>query len=861
MIRLWTGIGLAAILLAPLPASANINQLTTKESKESLSLTADLPSALADTTEDSRVNSVAETLPSLQAEIVETPATLSRSAQLPEPTDALVITNIRLNRTASGIEIILKSEGQITSTASTVNNSAIFDLPNAVLTADKFERINPAEGIALIRVETMAGKGVRVTIEGSEVPPTAEAKSAGQSLLISATARKVANQPEPEIDIFVTAEKTRENPLDVPIGLTILTQDDLKDARINDIRNVAANTPNFFTSVGDRAFNFYSIRGISNNNFLVRDSVGFYLDDVPIEYFHQLFPGQLFDLQQVEILKGPQNTLYGRNSIAGVVNVTSRPPSKKLETELGVEYGSYNQRRLQLSISDTPIPDKLGYRLSGSYSARDGFTENTLLNEDANPKSDLGGRLNLVWQPSLNWNVAFNVLGASSNDAGTVYAESNADNPFEIEENRIAELDLRTFAQSLKVGYNGNNFRFTSITAHNSSNVGYESDGDYTAEDLFSFDSEIASNIWSQEFRLQSPANAKQFNWLLGAYLQGRSFDVNRQRIEYTQAGADLFGIPNTRFGNTLAKYDQTTLSAFGQIDFQPIDPLTLTLGLRYEYSRDELERSDSEETFDGIVTTSGELKDSTDGNALLPRFAINYRFSPNAAAYASVTRGYRPVTLNYSIADPLLNDVRQESSWNYEVGLKSSWLNDRLFFNVSAFINEIDNYQVLLPNEQGFFTDITNAQARVVGFEAEAKAIPTDGLELTAGFGLANAKYTDYTSPFTGENFNGNKLPYAPEYTFNLAAQYRSLGGFFSRLELQGLGTYFFDDANSLKQEPLVLVNTRIGYEFGKSAVYLFANNLFDKEYFTAAFAPFGVNRANFGDRRTIGIQFQTRF
>lgn len=133
--------------------------------------------------------------------------------------------------------------------------------------------------------------------------------------------------------------------------------------------------------------------------------------------------------------------------------------------------------------------------------------------------------------------------------------------------------------------------------------------------------------------------------------------------------------------------------------------------------------------------------------------------------------------------------------------------------------------------------------------------------MELIAGFGYADAEYTDYDSPSTGESFDGNKLTYAPEYTFNLAAQYRSPGGFFSRLELQGIGTYFFDDANTLKQDPFVLINARIGYEFGNSGVYLFANNLFDREYFTAAFAPFGVSRANFGDRRTIGVQFQTRF
>lgn len=862
----------------PLPARANQDGLVTEESAKHLQLNADSSAIPVLETEGSELNSGAE---SSQSDLVELTATPDPAIDRPAESQfarpaanerlqaqadgTIAITNIRLNPTKSGVEVILEtsSEGELTSTTSTADNTSIVDIPNATLTADRFEQANPAEGIALVKVEPLEGTGVRVTLVGTKAPPIAEARTEGRSLIVNATVQAIAtSQPqEQEIEIIVTAEKTPESPLDVPIGLTVLTRDEIEDAEINTIRDAAANTPNFFTSVGDRVFNFYSIRGISNSNFLVRDSVGFYLDDVPIDYFHQFFPGQLFDLEQVEILRGPQNTLYGRNSIAGVVNITSRPPSDNQEMLLGLEYGSYNQRSVRASISNTLIPDKLGFRLSGVYSARDGFTENTLLDRDANAQSDLAGRLNLLWRPDEDWSVSFNTLAAASNDGGVVYAEIDQPDPFKIEENEIAELDLSVNAQSLKVAYDGDNFRFTSITAHNFSNVGYRSDGDYTAEDLYSFNSEVISNTWSQEFRLQSPTNARRFNWLLGAYFQDRSFEIDQQQVEYTRAGAAFFDIPDIRFGDTFGEYDQTTLAAFGQVDLTPIDPLTLTLGLRYEYSRDDLERSDRVETFDGVATTSGQVNDSIDGDALLPRFAATYRFSPNVAAYASITRGYRPVTLNYSIDDSSLNDVRQESSWNYELGLKTSLLNDRLFFNVSAFINEINDYQVLLPNDQGFFTDITNARVRVVGFEAEAKAIPLNGLELIAGFGYANAEYTDYTSPFTGENFNGNKLPYAPEYTLNLAAQYRSPGGFFSRLELQGLGTYFFDDANSLKQDPFVLVNARIGYEFNNFRVYLFANNLFDEEYFTAAFAPFGVPRANFGDRRVIGIQFQTRF
>lgn len=778
--------------------------------------------------------------------------------------EAITISNIRLNPTETGLEIILEtsSEQAITPSTSTIGNALIVEIPNAVLSGNGFDQAEPVAGIARIRVTSLPNNRVRLAITGIDAPPTTEVRSTAQTLVVNITPGTTANEAtdEDSIRIVVTAEKTPEDPQDVPISLTVLGQEELEDAQINTIREVAANTPNFFTSVGDRVFNFYSIRGISNSNFLVRDSVGFYLDDVPIEYFHQFFPGELFDLEQVEILRGP-NTLYGRNSIAGVVNIISRPPSEAPETEIGVEYGTYNQRRIQASISDTAIPNRLGFRLSGVYSARDGFTENTFLGEDANDQSDLAGRFNLLWTPSDNWSASLNLMGASSQDGGAVYTDINQDNPFEIEENEVAELDLSVGTQSLKVAYDGPNLRLTSITAHNYSNVGYRSDGDYTAQDLLTFNSEIISNSWSQELRLQSPENAERFNWLVGAYVQNREFEIDQQQAEYSREGAAQFGIPDTQFNDTFGEYNQRTLAAFGQVDLTPIDPLTLTAGLRYEFSRDELDRSDRSETFDGVITNSGEVEDSIEGDTLLPRFALTYRLSPNVAAYGSITRGYRPVTLNYSIADPNLNNVRQEESWNYEIGLKSSWLDDRLNFNLAAFLGEIDNYQVLLPNDQGFFTDITNAEVRVAGLEAEVKAIPMTGLELTAGFGYVDTEYTNYTNPFTDQSFDGNKLTYAPEFTLNAAAQYRSPNGLFGRLEFQGLGTYYFDDANTLKQDPFGLFNARIGYEFGESGVYVFANNLLDAEYFTVAFAPLGTPRANYGDRRTIGVQFRTRF
>jgi iron complex outermembrane receptor protein len=506
----------------------------------------------------------------------------------------------------------------------------------------------------------------------------------------------------------------------------------------------------------------------------------------------------------------------------------------------------------------------LRFRIAGAYNARDGFTKDTLLDEGANDQSAITGRANLLWTPTKEWSISFNATGSANQDGDNTFVPINQRDRFKVDRNIPGNTDLSVNTQALRIKYEGTAFNFTAITARNSTNLSYQSDGDYTSEDFLRLNVEQDSQIWSQEIRLQSPANADRFRWIIGGYFQSRDFDLDPQSTEYTAAGATAFNLPASGTEGTIARYDQTTLAGFGQIDFKPIKPLTLTAGLRYENSREELDRvffisSDGRE-----VPTGEALNDSTtEDDILLPKFAVEYRFTPNLSAYGSVTRGYKPPTQNYQTRDLALLEVKPEKSWNYEIGLKSSWLDNRLSANLAFFWNDISDYQVALAGDAGFFEDITNAEVGINGVELELKATPIDGLDVIAGFGYADAKFTQYTNPFTGQNFKDNRLLYAPEFTYNLALQYRSRGGILGRVELQGLGSYFFDDANALKQDSFALVNTRLGYEQKSYSIYFYVNNLFDERYFTSAFVSPAVADplVSYGDRRTFGVQFKTNF
>ena len=764
------------------------------------------------------------------------------------------ITNIQLEPTETGVDVILETDnGPLLLPSPTVDgNSLVIDVPNARLALpdiETFEDDNLATGITLINVSQLGTEQVRILVVGTETAPAGNVSVRGDSAVFSVSAADTVVTSDDTLRIVVTAEKTPEDPLDVPISLTVLTEEELRDAQISSIAEVAANVPNFYFTPGDRVFNLYSVRGIGNSsNILVRDAVSFYIDDVPYDNVHQFFPGELFDLERIEVLRGPQSTLYGRNSQAGVVNIISRPPSEEPELRASTLFGDFGESQVQFSMSDMLVPDTLGIRLAGLYRSHNGFTDNILLDDNADEQSGLSGRANLVWTPADRWNISFNFAASETQDDASVYVPIDQDDPFEVSRSNNGEFDLDINTQSLRVGYEGDSLRFTSITSRSDTDYDYFDVNDAFGSTLIS---DFDQDIFNQELRLQSPTDADQLQWIVGAYFQNRDFRLGNDR--------ESFFAPPTF---DISDYDQTTYAGFAQLDYKPIENLTLTAGLRYE--RWEEDFNLDTEFFDFL---SGEIiaitdESDIDGDVWIPRFAANYRLNSNMAVYGSVARGYRPGTHNpFALTDDDLI-VDAENSWNYEIGVKTSWLDNRLGINLSAFYNDISNAQVLIFDNSLSFADIFNAEARAIGAELEIRATPFDGFDIIGGFGYTDAEFTDNANRFTGESFDGNQLLYSPDYTYNLAAQYRSPGGFFSRVELQGVGTVFFDEANTIEEDPFTIVNARIGYEFERTGIYLFSNNLFDTEYVTLAFPDgFGGTLAGYGDRRSFGVEVRHQF
>ena len=813
------------------------------------------------------------------------------------------ITNIKVNSTDKGLELILEtSQGkQLQVTNNSDGNNFIADINNAQLglnNGSKFTQEKPVAGISEITVINKDANTIRITVIGEKGIPKAELFDSNQGLIFGltpvtsstepSTTSPQATQPEqpsqeqppaatekkPEgtpqsseqneedvIELIVTAQKRAENLQDVPISITVIDRDQLESGDVKSFEEVAKNTPNFsvFNGGTNRLSSFYSVRGISNFNAFSRDGVGIYVDDVPYDFsgFQNL---GFNDLERVEILRGPQNTLYGRSSLGGVINVVTRKPTNEFEFKNSISYGNYDTFKAQASVSGPLVEDKLFFRLSGDYSTRDGYVRNTFLDKDVDGGSGGNGRVKLLWTPSLDWEVSFNASFDDYREGAAPYVLLNQSDPSE------TELDFNGFnnivnkAQSLKIAYNKPDFRFTSITTNRSSSQKAAYDVDVTTADGRISAPDFKSKLFSQEFRFQSPEEADKLQWIFGGYFESSKFENNRDFIYGADSLALGLGLPAGEEKNDYES-NTKTYAVFSQVDYKPIERLTLTAGLRYESTNSKIDGTKIFTSTDGsLVIPFLSLQDvEKNGDALLPRFVAKYKLTPNLSTYGSISRGYRPAGASF---EPFTEDTAvfdAETSWNYEVGLKSSWLDNKLNVNLALFHNKVDNFQFVGIDQGNIFID--NADVNVTGAELEVRATPVKGLDIIGGLGLLNSRFRNGNDPFTGENLEDKRTTFAPDLTYNLAVQYRSVAGLFGRVELVGFGTTYFDDLNTIKQDPYALVNVRAGYEFKNKGIYLFANNIFNTEYVTQAFDAGTGLQGTYGAPSTYGVQFTSRF
>ena len=679
--------------------------------------------------------------------------------------------------------------------------------------------------------------------------------------------------------VTVTANKREEDIQEVPSSITVIDAIDMDDALINSFNTLADHVPNFhFYDWGANSHNFVFMRGIGAVHN--EPAVGVYLDGVGL-FETGMFNYPLYDAERIEVLRGPQGTLYGRNALGGVVNIITREPGNETVVEGSAGVGNYGMLESNFFLSVPVVEDKVFLSASGFAKKRDGYQENTsagFTGDEGDHNKGFGGRVKMLMTPHDNLELIFHLDGQKLNGGSypvrrmTDWAATGlpADDPHTYSHNyEENKAESNTWGSSFSVKWDTLHGSLASITGLRMWDNVEINDQDFSPLDVTHFQHDISQQQYSQELRFASH-DGSPFRWLAGAY--GFYRDKTEDDTQFFDSAAALFGAVPGTVTNTVSDYKNYGFALFGEATYTVFGDVDLTAGLRYERETSDYGRKGK--TFvpgpGWTVTPARELDAAFD--AILPKFSFAWRVTDAIMPYATAARGFRSGGFNSQAPSAAQYEFAPEYTWNYELGVKSQWWSGRATLNLAAYYIDIEDQQLSFVMPLGSSkTYVTNAgESNSRGVEVESQVRVLDGLDFIVNASYSHTEFEKYSDSVSGDNYKGNTLPMAPVYDFNLALQYRDTSffsddaniGLFARVDLIGVGTIYWDAANSLEQKPYELVNCNFGVEGEHLDFNIWVKNIFDVEYTEMSFqrSVFPVLGQD-GPPRTLGATLSFRF
>lgn len=660
-------------------------------------------------------------------------------------------------------------------------------------------------------------------------------------------------------ELTVTAQKREQSLQEIPSSISALTGEDIADVNIKNISELSQRVPglNIYTWGGRRETNVF-IRGIGPGLFTPA-TIGFYVDGV--NYTSSgMFDIDLLDIKQIEVLRGPQGTLYGGNSLGGVINVVTRQPTNELNSQLSMSSNSFNESELKGSINTPIITDRLFASVSVAHMYDRGDIENIYLDTMVDDRKDTSIRAKLRWTASEKLNATLGIDWKKFR--GGSYAFAAIDNIEEYPKKRNYDFegvdDHDATGINLKMEWGGEAMTLTSITGWRNWESKNSADQDTGTDPAFqnhSFTAEKNEQI-TQELRLNSiNTDHSSIEWVAGIYGYNTNIVSNTSS---NSVATQYYDVKNSGY------------AAFGQIDVDLSESITLLAGLRLD---DETREADLERF--ASSTSAGTFDGSKSFHEWLPKVGISFQASNATLLYATISKGYRAGGIDLLFPNFDLDKIEydSETSINYEAGLKSTMWDNRLTLSMSIFRIDLKDQQV--QNIQPNYTIVTDnvGEARNQGVEIEFKAIPAAGWSIDSSLTYLDAELRDYkthalnTTSFSIDpvDYSGNEQPYAPSLSANLSVQNRrplaNSFDLFSHISIQHRGGHYFDAANTFKQDSYQLVNAKIGIEAESWGVYLWGKNLTDEQYQVIAFDQGAGPMSELGKLRSVGVSLDAYF
>ena len=665
-------------------------------------------------------------------------------------------------------------------------------------------------------------------------------------------------------EIIVTSDFRDSALLKTPASVTVIDSAAIAQRQARHLEQVLNLAPNVNFSSGASRGRFIQIRGIGERSQFIEPlnpSVGTLVDG--IDFTGIAGAATTMDIAQIEILRGPQGTLYGANALAGLINLRSNQPSEQLQGKTQVSVGDYDTRTVSAAVGG-PISESLGYRVAVQQHNSDGYIENDFLKrDDTNNIDELSLRTILDWQASDDLDLKLTLFHV---DADNGYDAFSLDNTRHTLSDLPGQDRHKATAVAVESSWQGaENFKVISLVSFADNDLEYGYDEDWAFPDICtgepcegweynSVDNYVRErDNASVDIKLVSTPEARILNgssdWVVGVYWRDQDEQLLRQ---YTYAAADF-----------TSDFETTNKALYAQLDTQLSDSLTLISGLRLENREATYRDSDL-------------VAHSVDENLWGGRLALQYQVTANQMIYGLISRGYKAGGVNSDSS--LAAEDREfdtELMWNFETGIKGRWLDDRLQTQVAAFYQKRDDIQIkqslVQSRDDSNAVDFTDyfgnaASGANYGVEVEFNWLATESLAWFGSLGLLSA---DYDIPLSAD-LDSRQQAHAPDYQFALGGSYQVNDSLSVSIDVEGKDKFYLSSSHNEQSQSYELINARINYALAGWELSLWGRNLTDKDVIVRGFGGFGNDPRKFyateayyqfGEPRMFGVSGQYDF
>lgn len=658
-------------------------------------------------------------------------------------------------------------------------------------------------------------------------------------------------------EIVVQASRDHSMLSSLPTSVSILSSNQIETLSINSLPDATATIANLFMpDYGSKLTSPIYIRGVGSR--INEPSVGLYVDHVP--YFEKAtFNFDFFDIDRIEVLRGPQGTQYGRNTMGGIINILTKSPWDYQGTDLNLQAGTYGSYLMNVGHY-AKVGDKFAYSLALNYRHNDGFFTNSFLNQKVDRLDSYGLRNRLIWKINPRFSIENILSFEHSNQGGYPYATYNDSlkKANKIAYNQYSSYTRDLLSDAVVLKYNAKNFDLRSTTSYQYLSDNQSIDQDFSIDSLYFVVQKEKQNMVSQEITLSSKGK-NRYNWLFGAFGFIQQFDNYTVVDPYKLKLEMMKGYNHTIGGGAL--FHQSTLKDF------PVKNMNLTAGIRIDAEADKLGYKYDILKNKALIHLADTVYVPLNSIQILPKIAINYKVE-NTNFYALVARGYKTGGFNSTFERPEDLTFKPEYSWNYEIGVKSALFRNKLYAECSLFYIDWLNQQIYQTTPSGTGSMLKNAgHSASRGLEVNLKTASIHGYDFMVAYGFTYATYLTYIMNAT-TNYSGNYIPYVPKHS--LAVQARKtieidhsnlLDHIILNVLFKGNGDIYYNDNNSHKQDFYGLLDARVSFVRKNLQFDFWGSNLTNTSYEAFYFEALGKKFVQMGKPLQVGVKLSVKF